>query len=368
MTIWNVDLAGTQFRDGRLLLSEAFKSRRIVQWFEPQGDEFHYKIVARGISGAILWQGNFDDLVAALTFWRALQDIGPSPDQWDMPTPAWHPGLSTGVLVYEFATVTQFTTIGTSTWTVPGGVIATDYLIVAGGGGGGSIGGGGGGAGGLLTGTTALSAGSFTVNVAGGGIAETNGANSVFSGFTAIGGGAGARNTFAGSTGGSGGGAGMSITGTTSGGSGTAGQGNSGGQSGAANQRVSGGGGGAGAVGNNASSPNSGNGGAGVSSSISGSPVTYAGGGGGGGDTNPSTNPGGGGSGGGGGGAVGAVNGGPGVANTGGGGGGGGNVNNGGSGNGGQGGSGIVVLSNSVQAIKPIRVRNFVERRQGFSY
>jgi len=45
-----IDLAGTQFRDGLLLLSEAFKSRRIVQWWEPQGNEFHYKIVARGLT------------------------------------------------------------------------------------------------------------------------------------------------------------------------------------------------------------------------------------------------------------------------------------------------------------------------------
>jgi prepilin-type N-terminal cleavage/methylation domain-containing protein len=53
-------------------------------------------------------------------------------------------------------TVTSFTTVGTSSWTVPSGVTSVEYLVVGGGGGGGGSNAGaaaGGGAGGLLTGT-----------------------------------------------------------------------------------------------------------------------------------------------------------------------------------------------------------------------
>jgi hypothetical protein len=107
-------------------------------WWEPQGDLTHYKIVARGIGGRILWQGRFDDLANALRFWSDLLDLGPGPSIWDLPTPSWFPGLLIPGVVYEFATVQTFSTVGTTSWNVPGFVYSTSYLAVGGGGGGGA--------------------------------------------------------------------------------------------------------------------------------------------------------------------------------------------------------------------------------------
>ena len=111
------------------------------------------------------------------------------------------------------------------------------YAIIAGGGGGGQTigweGGGGGGGGGLIlsNSSTTYIAGSRAVVVGAGGAFQTNGQNSSFLGFTAIGGGAGGYNPTtgtAGADGGSGGG-GTGTNGYRSGGAGTAGQGNAGG-------------------------------------------------------------------------------------------------------------------------------------------
>lgn len=160
----------------------------------------------------------------------------------------------------------------------PGGLaIEAEYLVVAGGGGGGSNSfeaEGGGGAGGYLEGTTTLLPGeTYTIVVGSGGGANSPGGNSVFSAFTAIGGGAGApalpsRNM----SGGSGGGhsARDNSAENSPAGSGTAGQGHNGSSTGSG-----GGGGGAGAPGSGRQ------GGDGKESSITGSPVWYAGGGGG---------------------------------------------------------------------------------------
>ena len=174
------------------------------------------------------------------------------------------------------------------------GSITTEYLAVAGGGGGGANSGGGGGAGGLLTGTVTVTAnGTYTITVGTGGSAGTTvaasgiGANSVFSSFTAIGGGGGATRSGGGSVagptiGGSGGGG--DCNSYLTGAAGTTGQGNSGGSN--AGMPVGGkyagsGGGGAGAAGTgaNTSTGASGNGGNGLSVSITGSAITYAGGG-----------------------------------------------------------------------------------------
>lgn len=227
---------------------------------------------------------------------------------------------------------------------LPDTAILANYLVVAGGGGGGQNSAGGGGAGGMLTGSTAVSAGSYPVTVGAGGAGKTgvngrgaNGGDSVFNGITATGGGGGggAVSPYTGqetpNNGGSGGGGETSSVSGVSGGTGTAGQGNNGGSSNTIGAGGSGGGGGgAGAVGSNASGSSGGAGGAGSSSSISGSSVTYAGGGGG--------EPGGaGGSGGGGAGGSGTA-GSNGTANTGGGGG-------AGPTGGGNGGSGIVIIS-----------------------
>ncbi len=234
-----------------------------------------------------------------------------------------------------------------------------DYLIVAGGGGGGKDLGGGGGAGGYRYFTSvSLAAGTFAAVVGDGGAGSTstsnkgsNGDNSSFNGSTSNGGGGGAsRSSGAGAGGGSGGGGAGVFTSSTG-----AGGGNYGGYSpvegydgGAAigNRYGGGAGGGAGGVGAPANTSgvanpggNGGVGGVGLSNSITGSAVFYAGGGGGCGGGGGSAGAGGNG----GGGAGTHVDG---TANTGGGGGGG----EGGA-NGGAGGSGIVIIRRPTSTI-----------------
>ena len=241
-----------------------------------------------------------------------------------------------------------FTSSGTLT--APSGWSSSyDYLVVAGGGSGGNnkVGsfenGGGGGAGGMLTGSSTLSAGSYSIGIGNGGAipggdGQTKGGNTTAFGLTAIGGGGGrTRDTgLTNCNGGSGGGT-TNWDDYNSPGSGTSGQGNSGGTAGqtATSDGGSGGGGGKGSTGGTGSGGNGGSGGSGGSSSITGSSVTYAGGGGGGGG-NGGSGSGGGGSGG----SSGSVNGGSGSTNKGGGGGG----NYASAGNAGNGGSGVVIL------------------------
>jgi len=285
---------------------------------------------------------------------------------------------------------------GPGTFTVcsvgnPSGSDSVDYIVVAGGGSGGvgqDAGGAGGGAGGFREGlnpgsytasplaTTALpvTATGFPITIGAGatavspaGSAGNSGSPSTFSSIVSTGGGAGSGHGFAGATGGSGGGG-------TGGGprapeTGKAGntppvsppQGNPGGTGATDAANVaSGGGGGATTVGGTVPSPSSpgGPGGAGATTSINGTPTSFAGGGGGSGWITPGSPAGNGGLGGGGGGAkpisgVGTggagfnsgssgstYTGGPAGANSGGGGGG---ANNPGSG-GGTGGSGIVII------------------------
>jgi hypothetical protein len=245
--------------------------------------------------------------------------------------------------------------------------VTADYLVVAGGAGGAGTRGGGGGAGGLLSGTGySVSVGttySITVGSAGAGGATYGdgaaGANSVFSSFTAIGGGGGGTVGDAGLNGGSGGGGCV----TKAGGSGTAGQGNAGGagENPIVSYYVSGGGGGAGQAGvqGNDTLPG-GAGGNGVTTTIitttvatsravgqvSGGNVYFAGGGGGG-SFAPATRPGG--LGGGGIGGVDNTQPAASPANTGGGGGGGG-VFSGSGAYGGNGGSGCVIIALSQAA------------------
>ncbi|MFA6330035.1 MAG: glycine-rich domain-containing protein, partial [Candidatus Micrarchaeia archaeon] len=244
-------------------------------------------------------------------------------------------------------TVTSFTTVGTTTWTVPAGVSSVDYLVVAGGGGGGGFRGGGGGGGGFRTASgypvTSGTAYTITVGAGGAGGAATSpggygyaGSNSSFYTVVSIGGGFGGD--AAGGNGGSGGGGS-----TTSGGSGTSGQGNDGGSGSTACGTYSIGGGGGGASGTGIATVEcvAGGGGAGASSSINGSAITYAGGGGGG--TRCGYTPGSGGSGGGGSGGA-QANGVAGTNGLGGGGGGGGRCDGAQTYAGAAGGSGIVIL------------------------
>lgn len=183
------------------------------------------------------------------------------------------------------------TTTKTYTLSVTRG-FAVEYLVVAGGGGGAS---GGGGGGGVLTATNyVMSTGqTLTVTVGGGGaagsgtIAASNGSNSRFGSFIAIGGGAGgAISPVLPTSGGSGGGGGWDQP-TISRAAGTAGQGNAGGLSNRAGFGGGGGGGGANTAGSDATSITAtsgrgGNGGDGKASSISGTTTYYGGGGGGG--------------------------------------------------------------------------------------
>jgi len=183
--------------------------------------------------------------------------------------------------------VHTFTSSGT--FEVTSGSGEVEYLVVAGGGAGGSSHGGGGGSGGLLQGTQfSVSEQSYPITV-GAGAPEnetinskgSNGSDSVFDSFTAVGGGGGAHRTEpAGLNGGSGGGAGGSGTGTSPGGDGVAGQGNDGGVDtpGGGQGDRGGGGGGAGEPGNTYAA---GAGGDGLELSISGTLTYYAGGGGG---------------------------------------------------------------------------------------
>ena len=105
-------------------------------------------------------------------------------------------------------TITQFTTVGSTTWTAPVNVTSVEYLVVGGGGGSGggydNAGGGGGGGGMVRTGTLSVTPGDvYNVTVGDGGargvsdrdaLPETNGSsggNTVFDSITALGGGGG---------------------------------------------------------------------------------------------------------------------------------------------------------------------------------
>jgi len=261
-----------------------------------------------------------------------------------------------GGIKTQFGIYTIHTFLGSGTFTALED-LSVEYLVVAGGGGGGQgtadgvYGPGGGGAGGMLQGSSLVLTNSYDVTIGAGGVASPsgipyeqggNGTNSSISNFIAIGGGGGGSHTGVVATrGGGAGGSGGGSTGRTNdgqtGGAGTAGQGNKGGEPKATDGQGGAGGGGAGGAGVNATSSTIGrDGGVGLSSSITGTSVFYAGGGGGGGFEDA------GGSGGnGGGGAGGGTDGVSGTANTGGGGGGG---VNGSTNKGGNGGSGIIII------------------------
>jgi hypothetical protein len=287
-------------------------------------------------------------------------------------------------IIVKAPVVQSFTTVGTTSFSVPTGVTTAQVVVVAGGGSGGTRnqgftqggtdGGSGGGAGGMIDHPAfpLTPGGSVTVtvgagapqNLSGSQSPGAQGSNSVFSTLTAIGGGYGGCGPLSpnpggpgGSGGGEGGGGGSpggdgargaGVQPSQPGASGTFGYGSRGGYCNTASMPYTGsGGGGAGAEGNVGSSGQSGAGGSGRSTSISGSSVTYAGGGGGGSHTNTSV----GSNGGSGGGGVGndqmnssgAGNGAGGATNTG-GGGGGGPGGPGTGGGGGAGGPGIVII------------------------
>jgi hypothetical protein len=203
-------------------------------------------------------------------------------------------------------TVVSFTSVASTTWTVPASVNSIEILVVAGGGGGGRYGGGGGAGGVIYNPNYRVTPGQvISVTVGGGGAGHpgdaqnggtaTNGANSRFGDLIAVGGGGGgnynqnaAVEAGRGASGGSGGGNGSNGNATRAltqmqGGLSTAGQGNRGGIQALGYAQGGGGGGGAGTGGFDGTQilPFGGAGGHGILSTISGSPVYYGGGGGG---------------------------------------------------------------------------------------
>jgi hypothetical protein len=174
-------------------------------------------------------------------------------------------------------TIHSFTNVGTTTFTVTY-PCSIEYLVIAGGGSGGSGRGGGGGAGGVLSGSTILQAGSYTITVGAGGASTPNDNQGIDGGSSSIGtlivatggGGGGGWHIRSGRNGGSGGG--VCAPTSDSPGTGINGQGFSGASQGSDN--AGGGGGGAGGGGDGST------GGIGISTTIRGSLEYYAGGGG----------------------------------------------------------------------------------------
>ncbi len=262
------------------------------------------------------------------------------------------PTITGGGTVTSAGGITRVTFTSSGTFTSPCNLNAIVFVVGGGGGGGGYISGGGGGGGAVYGIYPVASNQAITVTVGGGGAAGTgasagsNGGNSAFGTMTAYGGGGGGGGEGAnGLSGGCGGGrAGRgSVPGAGNTPATSPPQGYSGGlgSNGSCTDGLGAGagGGGSGAVGGNGAGCVAGTGGAGISNSITGAPVNYAGGGGGGAYNGTG---GGGGIGGGGAGANGtggfAV---AGAANTGGGGGAGGFPTNN---NGAAGGSGVVII------------------------
>lgn len=193
-----------------------------------------------------------------------------------------------GQIIFETDTKLQRVWLGSS-WSdgYLHASLVVEYLVLAGGGGGGSDLGGGGGAGGYITGSlSSPTLGvAYTVTVGSGGAQNVAGQNSVFSTINMPGGGAGRANASSASLDG-GSGAGVHATGVpglaTAPSFGGLGFGGGTGVSTGGGGSSSGGGGGAGGIGGNGIVSVGGNGGLGVSSSITGSSLFYAGGGGGG--------------------------------------------------------------------------------------
>ena len=260
-------------------------------------------------------------------------------------------------VIHSTPTFTSFTTVGTTSWTVPAGVTSVSALIVGGGGGGGTDNGGGGGGGGVIVNTNiAVTPGtSMSIVVGSGGAAAaststvgSNGGNSSFAGLVAVGGGGGGSllSTIGANGGSAGGRGGAAAAGAVSGTVTTTPlQGNNGGGSTGGYGGGGGGGAGAGQVGVAGGSNVGGKGGDGIANSITNSIIYYAGGGGAGGNGGGGTGV-----------SLGTQTPTPGTNGRGGGGGGGGGSNA--AGLGAIGGSGIVIISYGTTISQVILVAN----------
>jgi hypothetical protein len=205
---------------------------------------------------------------------------------FDLPagTTAERPAIPTNGNIRYNTTINKLESYQNGEWVSYALAYTADYLMAAGGGGNSSGQGGqresGSGAGGLLQGTFSFVSGSsYSIIVGSGGSGHANGANTTALGLTAVGGGFGGNSDgMAGAAGGSGGGDWYTDSGGAN--AGTAGQGYRGGAWGGVNNWTGGGGGGAGGPGGvSPSNTTPGIGGVGVSSSITGSSVTYCTGG-----------------------------------------------------------------------------------------
>ena len=268
VTLNRISSAGAAFAFSRLYQVVAVTK-------EPTGemaiDAEHFPVDADGKS-----------LIAAEINTTAIRPPVNGEDQCPPPTPAEEPDpppAGTQLAAYG-GTVTTSGGYRIHTFTGNGSFVVTnapsgsevEYLIAgAGGRGGGSstsgVGGGGGGGGQVRTGTVSVTAQSYSVTV--GSNAATQGGSSSALGLTSIGGGRGSSTSLpvTSTMNGASGGGGNSVTLTA--GTGSAGN------NGAAGSSGSRGGGGGGAGG----APSGATGGAGVSSSISGTSVSYGGGG-----------------------------------------------------------------------------------------
>lgn len=80
-----------------------------------------FRLRARANDGYIVWEGIFSDRddFDAFLFALAVGSLRVERALWRLPTPEWHPGISTD-LAYEFATITVLTTTGSNqTYTSP---------------------------------------------------------------------------------------------------------------------------------------------------------------------------------------------------------------------------------------------------------
>jgi len=84
-------------------------------------NQTRFRLTGRLNDGFVIWRGWFEDRDDADAFLFALADGSLKRQRalWDLPTPAWAPGMHEG-LTYDFATVTFLNSTAGSFYTVPG--------------------------------------------------------------------------------------------------------------------------------------------------------------------------------------------------------------------------------------------------------
>lgn len=84
------------------------------------GTRTRWRLTAKLDDGFIVWRGWFDDRddADAFLFAMASGTLEYQPALWDLPSPAWRPGMGEH-LNYDFATVTFLTAVTATNWTVP---------------------------------------------------------------------------------------------------------------------------------------------------------------------------------------------------------------------------------------------------------